>query len=291
MKNLKQITVVGLGLLGSSVTLAVLRAFSNVKTVGYAHRSSTRTKARNLAVADEVTGDLAASVSGSDIVILATPISTFENFMEQIRGDLRDGCIVTDVGSTKVLPHNWARCKLGKKVYYVGSHPIAGSEQRGVEFARDDLFDGADCILTSTRTTDKKSLDKLAWFWSELGCNIKYMSPAEHDRVYAQVSHLPHVLAAAMVNAGSQSELEFSGKGFMDTSRVASGPENIWTDIVAANPKNISAAIDRTIGELKKLQDAIDRGDIDKVNKLLARARKKRAMLINYKLKKRELLK
>jgi prephenate dehydrogenase len=291
MKDLKQITVIGLGLLGSSITLAVLRAFSNVKTIGYAHRSSTRAKARDLAVADEVSGDLAASVTGSDVIILATPISTFENFMEQIRPHLRDGCIVTDVGSTKVLPHRWAGKKLGSMVHYVGSHPIAGSEQRGVEFARDDLFDGADCILTSTKTTDKKSLAVLGKFWSELGCHIKYMSPAKHDRIYANVSHLPHVLAAALVNASSQSELEFSGKGFMDTSRVASGPENIWTDIIAANPKNISVAIKRTIDQLQKLQGAIDKGDIDTINKLLATARKKRAMLINYKLKKRELLK
>jgi len=141
MKDLKQVAVIGLGLLGGSISLAVLRSFARVKVVGHTHRCSTRDKARELAVASEVVDDICQSVSNSDLVILATPLCTFENIFAEIADALPDGCIVTDVGSTKVLPHRWAAGKLPKKVHYVGSHPIAGSEQRGVEFARDDLFD------------------------------------------------------------------------------------------------------------------------------------------------------
>ena len=143
MRELKQITVVGLGLLGGSITLTVLRTFAGVKAVGYSHRSVTRRKARRLAVATEIADDIRKSVSNADLVILATPIGTFEKIFGEISDALPSGCIVTDVGSTKVLPHQWAAKKLSETVHYVGSHPIAGSEQGGVEFARDDLFERA----------------------------------------------------------------------------------------------------------------------------------------------------
>lgn len=290
MRDLKQTTVVGLGLLGGSISLAVLRSFARVKVVGYTHRPSTRDKARNLAVASEVVDDICRSVSEADLVILATPLCTFENIFIEIAESLPDGCIVTDVGSTKVLPHRWAAKKLPKRVHYVGSHPIAGSEQRGVEFARDDLFDQAMCILTTTDKTNRRALQVLKKFWSELGCFVKIMAPAEHDRVFANVSHLPHVLAAALINANSGEDLKFAGKGFMDTSRVASGPANIWADVLLTNTKNTSRGIDNVIAELTKLKKAIRDENQSEIEKLLKKARNKRAVLIDYKLKKKEII-
>lgn len=224
MKELKQITVIGLGLLGGSLTLAGSRCFSNVKTVGYTHRPATRSKARKLAVADEVAEDILEAVSRADLVILATPIYIFERIFAQIADTLPVGCIVTDVGSTKTLPHRWAKKYLPKKVYYVGSHPIAGSEQRGIDFAGDDLFDQATCILTTTKNTNSSAVKKVKQFWSMLGCLVKIMTPAQHDKIMANISHLPHVMAAALINASKQKELELAGKGFIDTSRIASGP-------------------------------------------------------------------
>ncbi|MHC4510226.1 MAG: prephenate dehydrogenase, partial [Planctomycetota bacterium] len=143
MNDLKQTTVIGMGLLGASISLAVLRSFTRMKVVGYTHRPSTRAKARQLAVATEIVDEMVRSVTDADLVILATPICTFESIFSEIADALPSGCIVTDVGSTKVLPHRWAAKRLPGTVHYVGSHPIAGSEQRGVEFARDDLFDQA----------------------------------------------------------------------------------------------------------------------------------------------------
>ncbi len=290
MKDLKQTTVVGLGLLGGSISLAVLRSFAQVKVVGYTHRPSTRDKARQLAVASEVVDDICQSVSDSDLVILATPLCTFENIFVEIADALPSGCIVTDVGSTKELPHRWADKKLPKNVHYVGSHPIAGSDQRGVEYARDDLFDQAMCVLTTTEKTNRQALQILKRFWSELGCFVKIMTPAEHDRIFANVSHLPHMIAAALINANSNEDLKFAGKGFMDTSRVASGPANIWADVLLTNTKNASRGIDKVIAELTKLKEAIKGENKREIEKLLEKARDKRTTLIKYKIKKKEMI-
>jgi len=290
MKDLRQTTVIGLGLLGGSISLAVLRSFAKVKVVGFTHRASTRDKARQLAVASEVVDDICQSVSNSDLVILATPLCTFENIFSQIADSLPSGCIVTDVGSAKVFPHRWAVNKLPKNVHYVGSHPIVGSEQKGVEFARDDLFDRAVCILTTTEKTNRQAVQILKRFWSGLGCFVEIMKPAEHDRVFANVSHLPHMLAAALINANSSKDLKLAGKGFMDTSRVASGPANIWADILLTNASNAIRGIENVVNELKKFQKTIKSENKREVEKLLEKARGKRAELINYKIKKKEII-
>ena len=290
MKDLRQTTVIGLGLLGGSISLAVLRSFTRVKVIGYTHRPFTRAKARELAVATEIVDCLKSSVSEADLVILATPIVTFEKIFSEIADVLPNGCIVTDVGSTKVLPHRWAARKLPKSVHYVGSHPIAGSEQRGIEFARDDLFDGAMCILTTTKKTNRQAVQILKKFWSKLGCSVKSMTPAEHDRIFANVSHVPHITAAALINANNNLELKFAGKGFMDTSRIASGPANIWADVLLTNANNTTKGIDKIIAELVKLKKAIKKENKREIEKLLAKARAKRATLIKYKYKKKEII-
>jgi prephenate dehydrogenase len=290
MKHLRKITVIGLGLLGGSVGLAVSRALTGVKTAGFSHRASTRAKARRLKVVDEVFDDIKASVKDADLVILATPIGNFEETFRQIADAIPAGCIVTDVGSTKIMPHRWADKCLPKNVHYVGSHPIAGSEQRGVESSRDDLFDKALCILTTAKNTDKRSLRILKDFWSALGCFVKVMTPALHDRIFADVSHLPHITAAALVNASNAEELKFAGKGFMDCSRIASGPANIWADVLMTNAQNTVRRIDRLAAELTKLKKAIRSGNRKKIEKLLDAARTKRSNLVKYKMNRKELI-
>ena len=290
MQHLRKITVIGLGLLGGSVGLAVSQSLSGVKTAGFSHRASTRAKARRLKVVDEVFDDIKASVKDADLVILATPIGNFEDAFRQIADALPAGCIVTDVGSTKLMPHHWAVKCLPKNVHYIGSHPIAGSEQRGVEFCRDDLFYKALCILTTTPTTNKRSLRIVKDFWSALGCFVKIMTPAQHDRIFADVSHLPHITAAALVNASDIEELKFAGKGFMDSSRIASGPANIWADVLMTNAQNIVRGIGRLTAELAKLKKAIRSGDRKKIEKLLDAAREKRSSLVQYKMNRKELI-
>jgi prephenate dehydrogenase len=279
-----------MGLLGGSVALAIRQRMPGVEVVGYSHRAVTRSKARSLALATEIADDLTAAVSESDLVILATPIYTFEQYFKDISATLPAGCIVTDVGSTKVLPHRWADEQLVKTAHYVGSHPIAGSEQRGVEFARDDLLAQARCILTTAKETHRPSTGTLKKFWSGLGCHVQTMSPVEHDRVYANISHLPHLIAAGLVNASDWEDVKLAGKGFLDSTRIASGPASIWTDVLLANADNLADGIDRVLAELTRLRTAVKERDRKEIEALLEAARRKRASLVKYKIKKKELL-
>jgi prephenate dehydrogenase len=288
MLELQKISVIGMGLLGSSVTLSTKRELTRSRVVGYSHRDSTRQKARQYGVAHEIADTLEHAVAGADLVILATPIQTFKDYFKQMAPHLKEGCIVTDVGSTKTLPHQWAAAHLPKGVY-VGSHPIAGSEKRGVEFARDDLLVNARCILTRIHGTRAAAIKVLSEFWSKLGCNVEMMSPANHDRIFGMVSHLPHLTATALVNSVSQQNIKFAGRGFIDTTRVASGPSNVWTDILMTNSETCVEAIEKLVAQLQTLQDAISAGDMQKVNKILARAGQKRAKLIQYKIDQKEL--
>ena len=290
MKDLRYISVVGLGLLGGSISLAIQQHLSNATVVGFSRRRTTRQKARDLAVATEIADNLPAAVVDADLVILATPIFTFADYFTQIRDLAKPGCIVTDIGSTKVLPQHWAEERLGRQVDYVGSHPIAGSEQGGVDFARDDLLTQARCILTTTAQTNRAAVRTLKDFWSALGCFVEIMRPAEHDRVFADVSHLPHLIAAALVNASDRKDMKFAGKGFLDSTRIASGAATIWTDVLLSNTGNLTQGIDRVLAELSKLRKAIEGQDKDRIEALLEGARRKRAALVKYKIQKKELL-
>jgi len=289
LKKLRQITVIGLGLLGSSITLAINRCGMGIKTAGYSHRASTRRRARRLGVANIIYDDMLESVAEADIVILATPICTFADIFKTIAPALKKGCIVTDVGSTKLLAHKWAKQNLPKYVKYVGSHPIAGSEQRGVEFGRDDLFETAACILTKDETTDLSAVRTLKKFWTLIGCRISIMTPQQHDKILGDVSHLPHALAASLLNASDLSRLKFCGKGFIDTTRIASGPANIWADIFYTNSENICKGIDKTIKQLLKLKKEVKHKSRNKIEKLLETAREKRARLMEYKVSTKEI--
>ncbi len=166
VNGLRQVSVIGLGLLGGSVALAVRQRMPGTAVIGYSHRPATRRRAKALGVITETAGSLKAAVANTDLVVLATPIFTFEKYFMDLSGLVPHGCIITDVGSTKVLPHVWAEKRLAGHVRYVGSHPVAGSEQRGVEFARDDLFDQACCILTTTPATNHGAVKALSSFWS-----------------------------------------------------------------------------------------------------------------------------
>jgi prephenate dehydrogenase len=289
VKSLRQVSVIGLGLLGGSVALATRQHIPGTTVVGYSHRAATRRRAKALGIAPEVVGDLETAAATADLVILATPIFTFESYFAELSKIVRPGCIVTDVGSTKVLPHVWAAQRLNARARYVGSHPIAGSEQRGVEFARDDLFDQARCILTTTPATDHGAVRTLRGFWSALGCSVQTMSPAEHDRVLANISHLPHVMAAGLVNASEPGDMHFAGKGFLDSTRIASGSPTIWTDVLLANRENIVDGIERVMAQLSRLQAAIRRGNRATIERLLESARRKRSVLVRYKIRKKEL--
>ncbi len=158
-------------------------------------------------------------------------------------------------------------------------HPMAGSEQRGINKASASLFKGASCILTRTGKTDMKALRKVSGFWKALGSRMYVLSPAEHDKSISSVSHLPHVAASALSLAAKPSSLIFAASGFKDTTRIAAGDPNLWTSILLANHGNITADIRNYIRELKKIHAAIIRKQKPKLKKILTGAKKKRDML------------
>jgi prephenate dehydrogenase len=159
-----------------------------------------------------------------------------------------------------------------------------------VEFGRDDLFVRSACIITKDTETNPLAVRTLKKFWASLGCRVSTMTPQQHDKILGNVSHLPHAMAAAMLNASDLKQLKFCGKGFVDTSRIASGPANIWSDIFYTNSANICKGIDKTIRELLKLKKAVKFKDKKQIEKLLQLARSKRAKLIEYKVSKKEIL-
>lgn len=289
INELESISIIGLGLLGGSLGLAVDRVFPAVTRYGWSHRKSTREKALNAGTVDICSETIAEAVGEAQLVVLASPIGTFPGLMQEMSHVLASGTIVTDVGSTKQLPARWGRTYLPGHVEFLGSHPMAGSEQRGVEFSRADLFEGAYCILTPTPSSEGVTVKLLSDFWEALGMRLSRMAPARHDRVLARISHLPHVLAMALVNASDEEEILLCGKGFLDTTRIASGPPGMWRDILMANAENMDKAIGKLIKELEKTQRALHNKNEKKVMQMLESAQAKRNELVEKKLKRKEL--
>src|SRR5438876_5521108 len=171
-----------------------------------------------------------------------------------ISGFLKAGAVVTDVGSTKASIVESAGKLLTNNVAFVGSHPMAGSEKRGVEFARADLFQNALCILTPTDQTPAPALEGVEEFWKKLGMRTCRMTPTDHDRALAEVSHLPHALAAALVTMQSPEAMALAGKGFLDTTRIAGGDGGLWRDIFLDNASNMRSALAKLRGQLDALE-------------------------------------
>jgi len=289
IKELESVSIIGLGLLGGSLGLAVERSFPRVRRVGYSHREFTRQKALDAGVIDKVCSSVAEAIVGAQLVILASPIGTFADLMRQMQGQLPKGCVVTDVGSTKVLPVRLGEKIFDKTVSFIGSHPMAGSEQRGVEFARADLFDDAHGIITPTSRSRKSAVAFLRQFWQALGMRICTMSPAEHDRVLARISHLPHILAMALVNCSDPRQMLLCGKGFLDTTRIASGAPGVWRDILTANSGHTAAALGKLIKELARVQENLEQGKDRAILKMLTKAQVRRDELVEQKLIRKEL--
>ncbi len=289
-KDLENVAIIGLGLLGGSLGLALQRAFPKVKRYGYSHREVTRNRAYENGTVDVCCDTLEQVVSEADFIILASPIGTFEDILKVIAPHVKKGALVTDVGSTKVDPVRWGRKYLPKYAEFLGSHPMAGSEQRGVDFAKADLFEGAHCILTPTKSNKDESLEFLKEFWSAIGMVVgPVMTPRKHDNVVAMISHLPHVLAMSMVNISDSEDILLCGKGFLDTTRIASGPSSIWRDILMANSANTEKAVGKLIKELTRVQKVL-RDENDKaIVKKLDQARIKRDELVKRKLQRKEL--
>lgn len=252
--HLHRLSLIGVGLLGGSIGLAVRAKINGVHITGYGHRRATLDAALEVGAIDEAVDTLGKAAEGADLVVLCTPVGLFGDMLRGISQTLKPGAVVTDVGSTKRSVTRLAAELLSRDVGFVGSHPMAGSEKRGVEFARTDLFDNALCILTPTGQTRAADVSAVEGFWKGIGMRTCRMSPEEHDAALAEVSHLPHALAAALVAVQSPAALKLAGKGFLDTTRIAGGDGGLWRDIFLDNADNVRAALARLRGALEDFE-------------------------------------
>jgi prephenate dehydrogenase len=281
-----RLSIIGVGLLGGSIGLAVKAAAIGCHVVGYGHRATTLAKALQVGAIDEAAGSIAEAVRGADLVVLCTPVGLFEQNLKDIGAQLAQGTIVTDVGSTKRSVVRLAQELLPQHVRFVGSHPMAGSEKRGVEFARTDLFHGARCIVTPTDQTDPAALDTVEKFWQTLGMRITRLSPDEHDRLVCDVSHLPHAVAAALVAMQDDAALPLAGKGFIDATRIAGGDGGLWRDILRDNADNVSSSLTRLSSVINELLGLVnDPAQADALQRWLDAAGARRERLVEAKLR------
>jgi len=285
---MEKITVVGVGLLGGSIGLAAKAADERIHVVGVGRRMSSLDRALAAGAIDEATLDTAEGVAGADVVVLASPMAAYAGHLQAAAGGLRRGVLVTDVGSTKRLVVSLGEQVLGRGGPFVGSHPMAGGERRGPDFARADLFVGATCIVTPTRHTPPAVARRAERFWRMLGGVTIRMSPSAHDRAVARVSHLPHLLASLMVRIQNKPDLSLAGTGWLDTTRVASGSPAMWREIILTNRRAVLSAIDAADEDLMRLRDLVEAGDGNAIERYLAAAKKRRDDLLAQRLRQRQ---
>lgn len=263
----KTLTVVGLGLIGGSLARAVKTGKLPFRVLGVARRESTRREALEAGAVDEAFAEPADAASVSDIVVLALPVLTIPSVLRAMAPSLRPGTVVSDVGSTKVALIAEAEKTLPPEVPFVGAHPIAGTEDSGFEASFPELFRGARCILTPGERSTPEAVATIRDLWERIGSRVETMDPTVHDRILAVISHLPHVVAYALVNAAASYDREipgllgYTGGGFRDFTRIAASHSAMWRDICLDNRREILAAIDRFMTEMGKLRECVVSGD------------------------------
>jgi len=269
----ERIAVIGLGLLGGSVAAAARRCGVATRVTGASRSQEARDHALRRGWVDEA-GDAAEIVSGADLVVLATPVFAMADVLRNLAPALRPGAIVTDVGSVKAQLAETLPGLLPAGVCYVGSHPMAGSHERGIEYAREDLFSGSTCVVT--RHGQPEAQQRVCAFWQALGARVVMREPAAHDDQVAWTSHTPHVLAfgfAAALARAPEGSGDLTGGGFRDFTRIAESDPELWSDILTANRKALAAPL-AAVGEaLRALGQAIEANDPEGVERWLSGAR------------------
>ena len=279
----EQLGLIGCGLMGGSFALAAKRAGLVKRVVGYSKSPSTTERARAMGVIDVEAPSALLAVSGADIVLLAVPVSATEAAFKAIRHLVTPNTLIMDVGSTKRDVVDAARRVLRENVgAFVPCHPIAGKELSGVEHADVNLYTGKKVIITPIERTYVVQLRKATAFWTAMGCIVETMSPQAHDAAYAAVSHLPHLIAFALVNSiTSQSEgkshLSLAGPGFRDFTRIAASEPKMWRDIMMANREELLAQSTIFKNALTAMETLISDGSGDLLEDLIERASETRA--------------
>ncbi|HEV3346995.1 MAG TPA: prephenate dehydrogenase/arogenate dehydrogenase family protein [Methylomirabilota bacterium] len=277
---IRRLSLVGLGLLGGSVAKAArgLGLADEIVAVG---RDRERLEpALRDGMVDRVTTDLADGVGGADFCLLATPVATLAALLPAVWAALPADAVLTDVGSTKAAIVRAAeRLGEGRPLAFVGSHPMAGSEQAGYRVSRPDLFRGATVILTPTERTDSHAVKRVGAFWEALGGRLVTLDPLTHDRATAAISHLPHLVADALVDAVVRMDprfFEVAGRGFKDTTRIAASDARVWREIFQENRAGLTEALGAFRAALDHLEALLAAGDVPAIEGALDRIRRVR---------------
>ncbi len=279
-----RVAIIGLGLMGASLGLALKRGKIANKVVGFARRPVTRKMALKRRVVDVACDRIEDAVRHADLAVICAPVGIIPGLAKRCLSAAPDATVITDVGSSKSGIVS-AIERTGGNVNFVGSHPIAGSEQHGLDAARAGLYRGAVVALTPTPRTSKKALRAVSRFWRALGAEIIVISPREHDRIVARTSHLPHVIAAMLAacvgreNPGRYGKL--CGSGFRDTTRVAEGEPDLWLDILGNNAGFLRKELEAFEKELKRLLAGLKKGDRNIIKNCLNRGRESRRYLLS----------
>ncbi len=264
----KQITIIGFGLIGSSIARGVIRGGLADRIICADASRAVCDKVKELNLAADCFSDVSKSVSGSDLVILCVPVGAMGAIADRIGPHLQPDCIVTDVGSVKTSVMKALQPRLPAKVHLVGGHPIAGTEHSGPESGFAELFTGRWCVLTPMMHTELRAVERLTAFWEALGSNIQIMTPEHHDLVLGITSHLPHLIAYTIVGTATDLEedlkgevIKFSASGFRDFTRIAASDPIMWRDVFLNNKEAVLEILQRFTEDLTAMQKAIRKAD------------------------------
>jgi cyclohexadieny/prephenate dehydrogenase len=289
MKQLfKKITIIGLGLIGGSIGLALKRAGSTAQLIGAARSQKTLDVALERNLVERVEIDIVKSVEDADLVILATPLSSFKKIIFEVSHNLKPGCIVTDTGSSKLKVIEELSNVIPMGVSFIPGHPIAGTELSGPEAGFAELFDDRWCVLTPTEDTNKDALNSIRFFWEALGSKVEIMNPEHHDRVLAITSHIPHLIAYNIVgtandlaNVTNKEVVKYSAGGFRDFTRIAASDPKMWRDIFLYNDEAVLEMLSFFSKDLMKLKKAIEEKDSDLLQTFFENTREVRKNIID----------
>lgn len=276
MQQWDTVAIVGVGLIGGSIGLALRERQFARRIVGIGRRELTLQIAKDVGAIEESTTDLVQGVAEAELIIVCTPVGQIVEHVRQAAESAPDGALITDVGSTKQFIVAQLGDDLGRNIRFVGSHPLTGSEKAGPTQSQGNLFSGRLVIVTPTEQTRAEDVERITGFWESLGARVRTMPAAEHDQALAATSHLPHLAASALAAATPAEWLPLVAGGWLDCTRVAAGDVDLWTQIFESNADNVIAALDRLERALAAFRTALERRDPDGLAGLLSAGKQRR---------------
>ena len=283
----KKVCIIGCGLIGSSLARAIKKHNLSEKIVSSNRSDIVNKKVLDLKIVDDSSSDTQKMVNDSDLIIIATPLSSYENVILKIKNSLKNGMILTDVGSVKERVISLVEKAIPKDVSWIPSHPIAGTEESGPEAGFSELFKNRWCILTPSKKAKEKDIDTLKSFWKKIGSKVDIMDAKQHDYILSITSHIPHLVAYNIVNTSINIQeekqsaiIKYSAGGLRDFTRIAASNPIMWRDIFIQNKKNTSKEIEKFIANLEDLKNAIENEDGKKLEEIFTKTKKIRKEII-----------